>query len=400
MKEKKIAGIVSEYNPFHKGHEYQINEIRKMGYEKIVCVMSGNSTQRGELAITDKYKRAEAAVRSGADLVVELPYPYSSSGAEFFAAAGVKILAAAGVDSICFGSESADIEKLTRIADICENEAFLTEYKALVQSDKGSASAFFEAYKKISGEQSELSSNDLLGVAYIRAIMKNELDITPVAIKREGSGYTDADIEKLRTYPSALMIREAIKSNKDISGLMPAASLDVLKDAINGGDAPADIKNIESAVLAFLRLADPEGLSEKSIAECGGGLAEKLCKSAKLATSHDELVELAKGKKYTDSRVRRAILACMTGATDEDIRSTPAYSTVLAFNDAGKEILSSLRKKETDIKFITKPSDAKSLSDKAKHQFELSEKLDSIYTLAKPKKAPGGEYITHSPFIN
>lgn len=400
MNDKKIAGIVCEYNPFHTGHEYQIKKIREMGYDKIVCVMSGNTVQRGEFAIADKYSRAEMAVKCGADLVLELPYPYSSSGAEFFASAAVKILSSAGVGTICFGSESADVDALTRAASICESESFARNYQSISGGGIGSAAAFFESYENVSGEKFPGGSNDLLGVAYIRAIIRNGIDMIPVAIKREGSAYNDGELDNSNIYPSALMIRNTLAKGLDkIEKSLPRASFETISECIAKGDAPCDIKRIESAVLAFFRLADAEALANMNIAEAGGGLVEKLCKCSRTAKSYEELVNLVSGKNYTESRVRRVILACMTGAVEEDIRRAPAYSTVLAFNDLGREILASLRRAETEIAFVTKPADAASLSARAERQSWLSEKADALFTLAKPKPTESGEYIARSPYI-
>ena len=401
MNDRKIAGIVCEYNPFHTGHEYQIKKIREMGYERIVCVMSGNTVQRGEFAITDKYARAEMALKCGADLVLELPYPYSSSGAEFFAAAAIKILNSAGVGTLCFGSESADIDALTRAAEICESEYFARAYKDIAGVGVGSAAAFFNTYEHVSGEKFSGGSNDLLGVAYIRAIIKNGFDITPIAIKREGSAYTDGELSEVCGHPSALMIRNAIGNGLDkIEKGLPIASFETLKRSIENGNAPVDIRKIESAVLAFFRLADVDELVNRNIAEGGvGGLIERLCKCSKVAKSYDELVALVSGKTYTESRVRRVILASILGVTWEDVRSTPAYSTVFAFNNEGREILASLRKLQTEIAFVTKPADAEELSPEAKRQSTLSEKAESLFTLAKPSAAEGGEYKLKAPVI-
>ncbi len=405
MNNKKIAGIVCEYNPFHTGHLYQIEELRKMGYEKIVCVMSGNTVQRGEVAVMDKYSRAAVAVHSGADLVLELPYPYSSSGAEFFAAAAVKVLSEAGVDTICFGSECAEIEKLRRAAWICESTVFAEEYKNAVSGEKGTAGAYFEAFERAAEklgydtENTSFGSNDILGISYIRAIIRNQLDMIPITIKREGSAYKDEDAEGADGHPSALMIRKTLgKGTDDLEKMMPKASFETLSENISKSVAPCSMNNIERAVLAFFRLADTETLAKMNIAEAGGGLAERICKCAKTAKSYEELVELVSGKKYTKSRVRRVILAAMTGVTESDIRETPAYSTVLSFNGKGREILASLRKRdEGAILFVTKPADAPSLGERAARQFTLSEKVDALFTLSRPTPAIGGEYIARSP---
>lgn len=407
MNNRKIAGIVCEYNPFHTGHEYQIQKIRELGYEKIVCVMSGNTVQRGEFPIADKYARARMALMAGADLVLELPYPYSSSGAEFFSAAAVRILSAVGVGTLCFGSECADVVSLTEAARICESEEFAVAYKELASDGLGSASAYFEAYRRVAEalglSNSEIpdGSNDLLGVAYIRAIKRYRLPIHPVAIKREGSAYNDGELSSDSGYPSALMIRNALGGGFDkIEKSLPEASFGILTDQAEKGKCPADIKKIESAVLSFFRLADPKALAEANIAEAGGGLAERICKFSRIAKSYDELVGMTSGKNYTNSRVRRAILSCMTGATDEDVRCLPAYSTVLGFNASGRELLAAQRRKEDpEIAFVSKPADAQSLGGRAERQFTLSERADAIFTLALPTPSENGEYLLRSPVI-
>ena len=406
MNNKKIAGIVAEYNPFHTGHEYQIKKVRELGYEKIICVMSGNTTQRGEFSIADKYSRARMALLSGADLVVELPYPYSSSGAEFFASAALRILASAGVDAICFGSECADLDALRSAARVCESDVFAEKYKSLTADGQGSAAAYFEAYRYACAELSVEAeaiegSNDLLGVAYIRAIEKNGFAITPVAIKREGSAYNDGELDGLKGHPSALMIRNSVAGGLDgAEKSMPRSAFDVLSKCFDEGAAPVNIKKIESAVLAFFRLSDADALSKMNIAEAGGGLLQRLCKSAKTAKSYDELVELTSGKNYTQSRVRRVILAAMTGACEDDIRRVPACSTVLGFNDGGRELLAAQRKRENgEVVFVTKPADAPLLSEAAARQSELSARADALFTLAKPNPSENGEYLLRSPVI-
>ena len=143
----KAVGIVCEYNPFHKGHEHQIRLLREKGAETVICAMSGNYTQRGELAVADKYTRAESALRCGADLVVELPFPYSSLSAEGFCRAGVHILSSLGCDTLCFGSECADETLLAKAAEVVSREDFVTAY-AEVQKSAGSAKAYFDTVLK------------------------------------------------------------------------------------------------------------------------------------------------------------------------------------------------------------------------------------------------------------
>ena len=253
MKTSKTVGIICEYNPFHSGHRYQIEEMRALGFDRVVCVMSGNTVQRGEFAIVDKYARAEMAVNGGADLVLELPCPYSASSAEFFALAGVRILEAANVDAICFGSECGDIDKLKKVAEICDSEPFNEIYKELVSSGAGTASAYFEAYKKLMGEEMPSGANDLLGVAYLRALKKEKSKIEPIAIKRKGSDYRSDNIESMTEHPSATMLRDYVCKNgmnEKFKNIVTKETFEVLARE----NAPVKISNIEPAIISVLRL--------------------------------------------------------------------------------------------------------------------------------------------------
>jgi len=398
MKAKKTVGIICEYNPFHGGHKYQIEEMRRKGFERVVCVMSGNTVQRGEFAIADKYIRAEMAVRGGADLVLELPYPYSASSAEFFALAGVRILENADVDAICFGSECGDIEMLKRAADICSGDEFAEGYKVLVSSGIGTAKAYFEAYKNISGEDLPGGANDLLGIAYLRALNKENSKIEPIALKRKGSDYRDENIENADGYPSATMLRNCLTEN-GVGGkfcdLVPKETFDILSKAIKEGKAPVKMSNLDSAVIAALRIFDTSKL--ENIADVGGGLGEKILSIAHKATTYEALVSSVADKHYTDARVRRAILNMLIGVTIEDLKAYPVYTTVLGFNDIGREILAELRKKGK-MPFVTKPADSTEFGTAALRQRELSNRADALFTLATPTKTDSGEYIRKHPF--
>jgi predicted nucleotidyltransferase len=177
---------------------------------------------------------------------------------------------------------------------------------------------------------------------------------------------------------------------------VPKETFDVLKKAFDLGKAPVQMSNLDSAIVASLRLFDHSKL--ENIAEAGGGLGRKILSSSHIATTYEELVCLAAGKHYTDARVRRTILNILLGVSLDDLKAYPAYTTVLGFNDKGREILSELRKKER-VPFITKPADVAELGDEAKRQKELSDRCDSIFALALPIKSISAEYIKKSPFI-
>ena len=181
-----IFGIVSEFNPFHRGHEYLVSCAKEMGADAVVCVMSSNATQRGELAIVDKYQRAEAAVCGGADLVLELPFPWSSATAEGFATAAVYILSSF-CDTVIFGSECGDIDILRRAAELTASNVFKEKYAERLSLGEQSAAAYVSLVQNELGVT--LSSNDLLGVEYIKAAGALGLDVDFKAVKRQGSAY-------------------------------------------------------------------------------------------------------------------------------------------------------------------------------------------------------------------
>ena len=388
----KISGIICEYDPFHNGHRYLVERARK-GSDAVVCVMSGNATQRGSLAIADKYTRAEMAVRSGADLVLELPYPYSSASAEFFASAGVSVLASVGVDRLCFGSESGDVEKLMRAARVARSLDTEADREA------GTADGYFavlsKAYENAYGEPFCPASNDILGIEYCKAILTGGYAVKPFAVKRQGDGFR-ADAVTDGRFASATALRRLVREAgvDAITPYVPEDTVRLLGEAIARGEAPVDIARIERAVLSFFRLADPETLS--GIAELGNGLEYRICEAARDTVSLSELLARAATKKYTDARIRRAILFAMTGVTANDLRAPVGYTTVLAANARGCELLSRLRKEEREIPVITKPADGKTVHPR---QYALSLAADSLFTLAQPTAHPAGEYVRKNPTI-
>jgi cytidyltransferase-like protein len=218
----KLAAIIAEYNPFHNGHKYQIDKARELLDEDlaIVAIMSGNYTQRGELAIADKTYRARAAVLGGVNLVIELPFPYSSSSAEIFATSGVHIANSIGADYLIFGSECGDIDALKKAADILNSEEFknnLEQIKCSKSSDTMGYPQIVEAaYRKCDGANIQLdisTPNNILAIEYIKAIKALGAYLTPITIKRSGAGYSDGDIVKGQALQSATAIRGLMAKN-------------------------------------------------------------------------------------------------------------------------------------------------------------------------------------------
>ncbi len=386
----KRMGIVCEYNPLHTGHAYLLREAKAAG-DAVVCVMSGNFTQRGEMAILDKYARAEAAIAAGADLVLELPFPQAMSSAPFFARGGVSILASVGVTHLCFGSESGDLTRLWRAS-----EAKVDVPLASV----GAAKGYFDALG-----DAALSSNDILGASYLCAIREGGYAMEPMAIRREGDGYREETLGA-SAYASATAIRQAILGGDADAALpfMPAAMRDIFERERQQGCAPACLAAVERAILWFWRTAERGALA--GLAELGGGLAERLADAAKNATSLAQMYALAATKKYTDAHIRRAVLYGMMGVRWEDLERVPAFTYLLAANKTGCDILASLRKEEAAIPILTKPADAAALAARYPvregeilRAVRLAEMADALYTLALPTPAEGGYFTRRRPFI-
>ncbi len=403
----RTAGIICEYNPFHTGHKRQIDILHSTGHDCVVCVMSGNCTQRGELTIFDKYTRAGSAVLGGADIVLELPFPYSSMSAEGFAGAGVHILASLGVDTLCFGSECGDKELLEAAADAVLSPEFPEIYSALIKSGLGSAAAYFEALRRISGRDASLLSNDILGISYIAAVKRHGHDLDFLPIKREGAAYNDKFLTDGK-HPSASAIREAIR-NSDIDifqlldGYMPDGSLKCLENATKSGRAPVFTSDVGSEVLSFFKLMSPDEIAARAISRSGGGdgiaedgcgICERLCNTAKGCHTFEEFIQRSATSKYTDARLNRVILFSLLGASDIFSRSMPEYTTLLAANSIGRAFLSEIRKKEA-FKIVTKPADAPVDS----FQKRLSEAADALYSQAMPSNIDANIFIKSHPFM-
>ena len=386
-----VYAIISEFNPFHNGHKYIIDEAKARGAEAVVCVMSGNSVQRGELAIIDKYYRAEMAVRCGADLVLELGFPWCSSGAEAFARSGVYI-AKEFADTLIFGSECGDTKLLSEAADICLERAFVEEYKDTVKENVGSAEAYFKLLEVKTGRK--YSSNDILGIEYIKAARQFGAELSFETVCRRGAGYLSRDIEA-GDFQSATAIRNSVflSGIEEVESYLPRASFDVFKRAVENGDI-ADSSRLEKGLRMFFRMVSMNELSE--LADIDEGLASRICRAAREDMSGD-IIDSVRTKRYTDSRIRRAMLFSLIGVKREDVAALPEYVNLLAANSVGCKLLASKRGK-TRFSVLSKSADIPQ-NELAKRQAELSERLDAIFTLALDKERAVGDMLKKSPVI-
>ncbi len=381
----KTAGIICEYNPFHNGHKYQIEQTRKAGATHIVCVMSGNFTQRGDVAIFDKFLRAKTALENGADLVLELPTKYSLSAAEGFAAGAVGIINALGcVDMLSFGSESGDVSALKEASAAAEYAVHTDAFASLMKQGKSYPAALSEAVKTYYTDdvyETLSHPNNTLAVEYISALDNLGSRIEPFTVARTGAGH-DSD-EQESGFASASLIRKRILSGEDYGELAPVI------------DAPtADIKRLERAILAKLRVLRTEEIEQAY--DSANGLAERLYKAVRKANTLDELYFLTKTKRYTLARIRRTVLCCFLDLHKEQLLTPDAYIRILGMNERGREILAAANcplPLDTSLKALSKTSRA------AHKQAAFEERCGDLYSLAFEKPRVCGYEYTAKPVI-
>ena len=382
----KNVAIICEYNLFHKGHLYQIEKIREI-YPKscVIALMSGNYVQRGEPAILPKHIRARAACECNADVVLELPYPFSGGTAEYFARGAVSILNELnGVDALCFGSESGNLSYLNTIAERLMSDEFSNKLensrKELISSNIPFNVIRQNVYEELYGERFITKPNDILAVEYIKALKSFNSEIIPFQIKRE-SGY------------SATKTRKYFLGNdfNILENKIPQSALNVYKDSA----IPVTITNIEKFILGYFRLSDPNDLSQ--YADVTDGIENLLCNAADKSISYAEFFSKCKSKKYSDAKIRRVILNCVLKTTESMLKEKPLYTNVLAFNNIGRDFLSKQRK--SVIAVITKPADYKKHPDIIR-QYEHAVNADKLYTLAMTPPQSSDYFIKLSPYKN
>ena len=400
----KIAAIITEYNPFHNGHEYQINKTRELlGPDTaIIAIMSGNYTQRGELAFADKTVRAEAAVRCGVNLVLELPFPYSMSSAEFFAKSGVKIASELGiVDYLVFGSECGDTDALCEIAENMLSEKFTEELllREKEEANLGHAALCEQVYREMYEKKLTkdfLTPNNILAIEYIKAIRSLNSPIIPLTIKRNGADYLSSytDGTKLQ---SASAIRSMMNSNTSSAfDYVPENAKIVFSSAISAGSAPTFTEALDTAVISHFRLNSPKDNCE--IHDAGGGLYNRLCQMSLTATTISSLVSMTETKKYTTARIRRAIWNSYFGVTSSVVRSLPKFTQVLALDTVGRSLLKKV-KKMSDFPVFTKPSSYRNEPSEVVMQKELSNRADAVFDLARKKPISATFSLTFTPYV-
>lgn len=392
----RVCGVVCEYNPFHLGHALHLRRTReRLGEDAaILCVMSGNFVQRGEAAVLEKHARAEAAVRCGADLVVELPLPWAVSSAERFALGGMAVLAQTGVaDAISFGSECGDLTRLARVAEAALSPDAPALLREELKTGASYASAREAALRRLCGEDAVVlhSPNDLLGVEYLKALRTLGANLEPIAVRREGAPHDSGEVEGI---VSASFIRERLLRGEDVSRFLPPASAEVLERERLLGRAPVTLRDAESAVLARLRTMDEEAFER--LPDGSEGLWRRFMEAARREPTLDAVLAAAKTKRYAYARLRRMALAAFLGLEASDAAELPPYIRVLAFNGRGQALLARMRR-TAGVPVVTKPASVRKLPLSAQRIFGLEARAGDLYALLfrqESLRRGGGEWQT------
>ncbi len=339
----KVCGIICEYNPFHNGHKYQIEILKeKYGFDGIVCAMSGNYTQRGDIAIYDKHVRAKAALRGGANLVLEIPAIHAMETAEKFARNGVYILSKFGAaDALAFGAECADVSLLKKIAELLvyEPPKFKESLKTELDFGKPFFAARAAAVEHILGKSASdvLSKpNNILAVEYIKAILRLKSHLLPIGTERVEAGHNDTT--QIGKISSSSAIRNALLlgDGQAFKGVPD----DLIK--LYKGAHIHNAESLSTAVISKILLSKPKDFEK--IADMREGLENKLWSEARKSKSLDELCRNVKSKRYALSGIRRVVLGAFLGITKSDMAALPKYIKILDFDETGREILHKAKK--------------------------------------------------------
>lgn len=396
----KILGIISEYNPFHNGHLYHLQESSKLvDPDYKVCIMSGNFVERGDTAIISKWARTKMALQNGFDMVIELPTIYSISSAENFAAGAVKILNLLSDDvTLSFGSECGDINVLNDFAKIILNEP--PEYVTMLNHElakglsypKARENALLLYLNDIRKSANVLSgSNNILGIEYLKQIQKLKTGINAITIKRNGPDYNSSEPQE--TFASATTIRDLLVQQKPVKKYMPISSYEILKEECNQGNFVLGLADFEKEIIYKIRNMSVKELA--NIPDVSEGLEFKIKESADNCNRLDDLIFMIKSKRYTLTRINRILLYILLNITNDDSANSKKaipYIRVLGLNANGQELLSELSNSSLTNRKINVITSVKDFLDNnnnkaLKSMLEKDIFASNIYTLAYKKNS-------------
>jgi tRNAmet cytidine acetate ligase len=344
----KSVGLITEYNPFHNGHLHHLQESRRLaGAEVAVAVMGGHFLQRGEPALIDKWLRTEMALAAGVDVVVELPFPFACNSAPYFAKGAVQALSALGVENLCFGSESGDLAALQQVAGLllANQERIATATGALLRRGFPFPEVRAQVVRDLAGEVAAAileSPNNILGLAYLRALRESGSSILPLTIPRHGAGYHDT--EASGDIASATGIRRRLGAGEPVLDYLPAAVQLPFLRAVNRGLHLDEVHLHRLLAARILRGAE----SLRGLYQVEDGLEQRLFEAALGSGSYTELVDAVKSRHFTRTRVQRILAHLLNESTAEAmmafLEAGPRYLHLLGTSSRGRRFLASRRK--------------------------------------------------------
>lgn len=376
----KVAGIICEYNPFHNGHLYQLEQTRKQATH-IICVMSGNYVQRGAPAIIDKWTRAKAAVNCGADLVIEMPTPWACSAAENFASCGVYLLASLKTEVLSFGCETENITALKKAAGAADSKLIGEIVKKEISHGLTYPAALRKAVECCFDEKTAAvfdEPNNTLATEYIRQSQKQGVDFEYLPIKRMGADHGNECLNHVNIASAAALRKiEKIELIKDY---IPGKSVSMLGELEKNGLYPYRVENAERALLAALRLMSADEMGYYICDE--SGLAQRIYRVSRTAASYEELIMKVKVKGITLAAIRRAVFSCLLKIPASIQKKKPPYIKILAMNKKGAEII---KNSNCDLPIISRYSQVSALSDYGKEVYYLECASTDLYSLFSKK---------------
>ena len=371
----KIIGIIAEYNPLHFGHLYQLKKAKELYKDSIIILITNSFfTQRGDISILDKRNKTKLALENNIDIVVELPFVFSTQSADIFAKGALAILNELKIDTLIFGSESNDINKLITIAKTqLDNNNYDSLVKKYLNTGINYPTALNKAIKEISNLE-VTEPNDLLGISYIKEITKNNYNITPISIKRIGSYHGKKEINNIS---NATLIREKIKNNISISKYIPKEEENLLIKNISLDDY---FPYLKYKILSSNDLSIYQTVEE--------GIENRIKKEINNSNSWEELVKNIKTKRYTYNKINRMLIHILASLTKEEAKNPKIdYIKILGFNPKGQSYLNKIKK---DINIPIIYSYKKNISKLLDIEFRAA----SIYYLIINKNLIQEEYKT------
>ncbi|MCB7512586.1 MAG: nucleotidyltransferase family protein [Clostridiales bacterium] len=395
----KIVGILTEFNPFHNGHAWLLSQLRRALGENscILCLMSGQFVQRGEPAMLRKHARAEAALRCGADLVLELPLARALSSAEGFARGAVYLMQRSGcVTHLAFGSECGDAAALERVAQCLDSEMYRAGLRRFLDEGMPFAACRQAVVRGILGptDAALLSgANNNLGVEYLKAARQLGWSCSVLTVKRRGAAH---DSPEAAEFCSASAVRRLLEAGdwQEVEKAVPAAAADIYRAECAAGRGPVTAAAAERMILARLRTMDTAAFSR--LPDCAEGLEHRFLRAARSASSLEELLGQVKTKRYAFSRLRRMALCAWLGVEAEDAAQMPQYLRLLGCTERGRAALGQMRR-TAQLPVLVKSADVRRLSEGAQRQFSLEARAGELYGLLYPDLSsaePGEEWRT------